>query len=257
MTLVVWHNYPMPTAPIPALKTVLAELKRSGSAAHKASKARLGAGSGKTLGVTLPVIRALGRKYGRHQELAEALWSSGYHEARLLAALVAEPERMTPDLVETWLGAVSTWDLCDHLCNNLFVNIPACFERLPAWAADEREFVRRAAFALMASLAIHRTVQVKPRITRWLALIKRGAADPRPLVKKAVSWALRELGKRDSELNALAGCLALARDLAGSANLAERWVGKDALKELEALTAVPGRRRLVAAGQRATTRRRS
>ena len=233
--------------PPPTAKAVLAELKRSGSASHKASKARLGIAVDSALGVPLPAIRALARKCGRHQPLAEALWQSGFHEARLLASLVAEPDRIDLRTLEAWLADLQTWDLCDHLCNTLLVNVPASFERLPAWAADEREFVRRLAFSLMANLAIHQTEYVKPLTGRYLALIRRHASDPRPYVKKAVSWALRELGKRDHDLHTLDQARALARDLASSQNGAERWVGADALKELDALVAVPGRRRLVAA----------
>jgi 3-methyladenine DNA glycosylase AlkD len=231
--------------PKPTVTKVLAELRAHGSAEHRASKARLGIPLDSALGVSLPVIRQMGRALGRDQKLAEALWESGYHEARLLAVLVAGPEAMTVKLAERWLAEVTSWDLCDHLCNNLLIKLPFAPSRIPAWAADEREFVRRAAFALMCSLSIHHTEIEQPLVEQHLGLIRRYARDPRHYVKKAVSWALREIGKKDRDYGVLDQALELAHELAASGNAAERWVGKDALKELETLTAVPGRRRLV------------
>ena len=233
---------------------VLAELRTHGDAEHRATKARLGIPLESAFGVPLPAIRQMGKALGRDQKLAEALWESGYHEARLLAALVAEPEAMTPKLAERWLADVASWDLCDHLCNNLFIKLPFAPSRIPAWAADEREFVRRAAFALMCSLSIHRTAIEKPLVGEHLGLIRRYARDPRNYVKKAVSWALREIGKKDRDYGVLDQALALAHELATSENAAERWVGVDALKELETLTAVPERRRLISTKTRSGSR---
>lgn len=230
---------------MPSLPHILRQLKAHGSAEHRASKVRLGLPQDSALGVPMPVIRQMGKELGRDQKLAEGLWASGYHEARLLAVQVAEPEKLTRKLVEQWLGDVVSWDLCDHLCNNLLLELPFAARRIPAWAADEREFVRRAAFALICSLSIHHTAVEKPLVEQHLGLIRRYARDPRHYVKKAASWALREIGKKERDYGVLAQALALARDLAASTNAAERWVGQDALKELETLTAVPGRRRLV------------
>jgi 3-methyladenine DNA glycosylase AlkD len=165
-----------------------------------------------------------------------------------LAALVAEPEKMTGALVDHWLGDVASWDLCDHLCTNLLIDLPFAARRIPAWAKDEREFVRRAAFALMNSLSIHRAEVAKEMVGQNLKLIREYAHDPRNYVKKAVSWALREIGKRDKDYGMLDAAIALASELSRSKNGAERWVGRDALKELETLVAVPGRKRLVSSG---------
>jgi len=231
--------------PTPSTKDVIARLRAAGSAKHKASAARLGIPSDKSFGAPVPEIRKLGKQIGRNQKLAEALWKSGYHEARLLAVLIAEPEAMTEALVDRWLGDVVSWDLCDHLCSNLLIDVPFAAKRIPVWAKDEREFVRRAAFALMNSLSIHRTEIAKGRVGQNLKLIRAYAHDPRNYVKKAVSWALREIGKRERDYGVLDEALALATELSQSKNAAERWVGKDALKELETLVAVKGRRRLV------------
>ena len=231
--------------PTPSAKEVIARLHALGSERHRASAARLGIPSDKSFGVPVPEIRKLGKQIGRNQKLAEELWKSGYHEARLLAVLVAAPEKMTGPRVDRWLGDVVSWDLCDHLCNNLLIDVPLCAKRIPAWAKDEREFVRRAAFALMSSLSIHRIEVAKEMVGQNLKLIRACARDPRNYVKKAVSWALREIGKRDRDYGALDQAIALAAELSESKNAAERWVGKDALKELETLVTVSGRRRLV------------
>lgn len=244
-----WNDIVTKPAPKPTLSTkeVIAHLRAAGSEKHKVSAARLGIPSDKSFGVPVPDVRKLGKQIGRNQELAEELWESGYHEARLLAALVAVPEKMTGPRVDGWLGDVVSWDLCDHLCNNLLIDVPFAARRIPAWAKDDREFVRRAAFALMSSLSIHRTEMAKEMVEQNLKLIHDHAHDPRNYVKKAVSWALREIGKRDRDYGALDQAIALAVELSESKNAAERWVGKDALKELETLVTVSGRRRLVSA----------
>ncbi|MGQ0604190.1 MAG: DNA alkylation repair protein [Anaerolineales bacterium] len=202
--------------PRPTVTKILADLRAHGDEAHRATKARLGIPLDSALGVPVPVIRQMGKALGHDQKLAEALWGSGYHEARLLAVLVAEPEAMTPKMVECWLSEVVSWDLCDHLCNNLLIELPFAASRIVAWAADEREFVRRAAFALMCSLSTHHTASEKPLVEQHLDLIRRYAHDPRNYVKKAVSWALREIGKKERDYSALDQALALAHELAES-----------------------------------------
>lgn len=227
------------------LTKIIANLRAHGSEEHRASKARLGVPLNAALGVPLPVIRQMGKELGRNQTLAVGLWHSGVHEARLLAALVAEPDKMTVKLVEEWLSDIVSWDLCDHLCNNLLVRMPLCIPLIPKWAKDEREFVRRTAFSLICNLSIHQTQVEKALVREHLHLIRRYAHDGRNYVKKAVSWALREIGKKDKDYGALADARALAEELTKSQNAAERWVGNDALKELSTLVSVPGRKRLV------------
>lgn len=224
---------------------IIAKLRAHGSEEHRASKARLGVPLNSAVGVPLPIIRQMGKELGRDQKLALELWQSGLHEARLLAALVAEPEKMTVKLIEAWLADVVSWDLCDHLCNNLLVKVPLCWPRIPVWAKDEREFVRRTAFSLICNLSIHQTQVEKALVREHLQLIRRYAQDGRNYVKKAVSWALREIGKKDKDFGALTEARALAEELAASKDPAERWVGNDALKELNTLVSVPGRKRLV------------
>jgi 3-methyladenine DNA glycosylase AlkD len=227
------------------IEPILTQLKALGSPEQRASKSRLGIPAERSFGTPLTAIRQLGKRLGRDQALALALWESGYHEARLLAVLLAEPAQMETALIERWLADVVSWDLCDHLCSNLFYKLPTALARISTWAADEREFVRRAAFALITAKAIHSPVSFQPHAEEYLASIGRYAHDPRNFVKKAVSWALREIGKRFPEWHDHA--LELARTLADSENKAERWVGKDALSELENLVVVPGRKWMVSA----------
>lgn len=226
------------------LASVLATLKSLGNDAHRLSKARLGVPLASALGVSLPDLRTLAKKIKRNQPLANELWQAGYHEARLLAVLIADPKQITMDQVENWLADVVSWDLCDHLCNNLLVKVPICVERIPVWAADAREFVRRAAFALLVNDVIHNGQRDPACIDAYFGLLRTYAHDQRNYVKKAISWALRELGKRNDDWQARA--LSLATELSASSNPAERWVGNDALKELTSLVNVPGRRRKVA-----------
>lgn len=229
---------------------VIATLQSLGSEAHRLSKQRLGVPYDSALGVSLPEIRALAKQNKRNQPLALALWESGFHEARLLAVLVADPKQTDIAQVESWLGDVVSWDLCDHLCNNLLLKIAACVARIPTWAADEREFVRRAAFALMVNDVMHNKQRDPAQIASYFDLLRRYARDERIYVKKAISWALREMGKRDDTL--LAEVIVIGRALSESENKAERWIGKDALKELESLVTVAGHSRKVPSRQSST-----
>ena len=136
-------------------------------------------------------IHELGKQYKRNQQLAIELWASGYHEARLLAVLVADPKQTELTLIEQWLGDVVSWDLCDHLCNNLMVKLPACVAHIPTWAADEREFVRRAAFALIVNDVMHNKQRDPEQIECYFSLLRRYANDERLYVRKAVGRCAR------------------------------------------------------------------
>ncbi|HEY9800304.1 MAG TPA: DNA alkylation repair protein [Leptolyngbyaceae cyanobacterium] len=222
---------------------IIAYLQSIGSESHKKSLRRLGVQTDNAMGVPTPIIRQLAKKVGRNQKLALDLWQAGFHETKLLAVLVADPKEMSATVVEDWLLDVATWDLCDHLCNNLTIHLPDCVARIAVWAKDEREFFRRAAFSAIAMIMIHHKNIPNEQIDSYLVLIREYASDSRNYVKKAISWALREIGKR--HFAAPDKAIILATELAQSTSSAERWVGKDALKELETLVAVPESRRLV------------
>jgi 3-methyladenine DNA glycosylase AlkD len=217
------------TKPATALEAVRA-LKKRASTKTKDGMARYGIPSAKAFGVPVGQIRALGKSLGRSHALAQALWKTGYYEARMLATFVEEVERVTPQQMDRWCKDFDNWAICDTACFALFDRSPHAFKKVPAWAKSEDEFVRRAAFALLASLTVHDKAATDADFMRSLPLVERAARDPRNFVKKAVNWALRSIGKRSLALNRAA--VAVAERLSQQAEPAPRWVGKDALREL-------------------------
>ena len=191
--------------------------------------ARYGIPSDNAFGVSVADIRLLAKRLGRNHELAAALWDTGVYEARMLTAFVDEPEKVTPAQMNRWCRDFDSWAICDTLCFHLFDRTPFAWEKARQWSASPREFVKRAGFALMASLVVHDKAAPGPRFLAFLPLIEQGAHDERNFVKKAVNWALRCIGKRDPALNLAA--IAVAKRLALSNEVSCRWVGKDALRE--------------------------
>ncbi len=192
--------------------------------------ARYGLPSDKAFGVSMADIQVLGKRLGRNHELAAALWDTGWYEARMLTSYVDEPERVTRAQMDRWCRAFDNWGICDTVCFVLFDKTPFAWEKARQWSASPREFVKRGAFALMASLAGHDKASTDAQFRTLLPLIERGARDERNFVKKGVSWALRRIGRRSPALHAAS--LGVAKRLAQSEDAASRWVGKDALREL-------------------------
>jgi len=192
---------------------------------------RFGIDTRNALGVTVTELRGLARRIGRDHHLAEALWGSEVHEARLLATMVDDPSSVTEAQMERWVSDLTSWDLCDQLCGNLFDRTPFAFDKALAWSRRDEEFVKRAGFALMATSAVHRKDVSDARFEVFLPAISAQATDDRNYVKKAVSWALRQIGKRSPGLNRKA--IATAREIERIDARAARWIAKDALRELE------------------------
>jgi 3-methyladenine DNA glycosylase AlkD len=234
---------PAEIRPQSSVQEIIGYLKSIGAESHKKSLGRMGVPTDTVIGIPTTKIRKLGQQIGRNQKLALDLWKSGFHEARLLAVLVAEPAKMSETAIEDWLEDIVSWDLCDHLCNNLVLHMPSCAQKISVWAKDDREFFRRAAFSSIVYIVIHQPDIADDQLDQYLALIRDYASDPRNYVKKAISWALREIGKKD--FSAQEKAILLATELCEATGSAERWVGKDVLKELKTLVAVPGRRRLL------------
>lgn len=209
---------------------VIAELRALGSEKNRAGMARFGINTEAAFGISLQQLRPLARKYKKNHELALALWESGFHEARLLAALIDDPKQVTAKQMDSWTADFDSWDLCDQACLKLFVKTPLVEAKIAKWAKDEREFVRRAAFALLAAYAVHGKEVPDSNYRRLLPLIEEYSTDERNFVRKAVNWALRQIGKRSPALHKPA--LALSKRLAASDNKTARWIGKDAVKEL-------------------------
>jgi len=184
----------------------------------------------KALGVRMGDIQKLAKRLGRDHALALALWKTDVYEARMLSAYVDEPDRVTPAQMDAQARDFDNWAICDTLCFALWVRTPHAFAKIRKWADRKDEYVKRAAFALLASMALKHKESTDADYLRCLPLIEKAAADDRNFVKKAVSWALRGLGRRSATLHKAS--LALAKKLAASKESAPRWIGKDAYREL-------------------------
>ena len=192
--------------------------------------ARFGIDTSRAVGVTVTELRRFARDLGHDHELAAALWASGVHEARLLASLVDEPAMVSEAQMEAWVADLDSWDVCDGVCGNLFDRTPFALDKAVEWSSREPEFEKRAAFALMASAAVHRKDLPDAAFASLLPVIRAQAIDERNYVKKAVSWALRQIGKRSSGLNSRA--VRTAEQIERIDSRAARWVARDALREL-------------------------
>ncbi len=209
--------------------TALSELKRHASKATRDGLARYGIPAENALGVAMRAIQLLAKELGPNHDLAVALWDCGVYEARLLVAYVGEPARLTSAQMDRWVAECDNWAVVDTLCFSLFNRTPLAWEKIEAWAGRSEEFVRRAAFALLACLVRSKEADDE-MFRRTLPLIERAATDERNFVKKAVNWALRMIGERSAGLNT--AVLKVAQRLAKSESAAARWVGQDAIKQL-------------------------
>jgi len=209
---------------------VLAYLKRRGTKRDVEGLARYGIHTKRAFGVPMGKLLSLAKQLGKDHALASGLWESGWYEARLLAALVDDPQRVTRRQMNAWAADFDNWAVCDTACFHLFDRTPFAWEKVRVWATSPREFVKRAAFWMMASLTVHDKGALDAQFLALLPLIEKGADDERNFVKKAVSSALRSICKRSLPLNTAA--LVVAKRLSQSEQPGSRWVGKDALREL-------------------------
>ena len=212
------------------VQAVLSSLERMGSRRDRENLARFGITASKAFGVSVANIRVLAKRLGRNHELAAALWETGWYEARMLTSFVDDPVRVTPSQMDRWCRDFDNWGICDTVCFHLFDKTPHAWVKVEQWSDNRHEFVKRAAFALLASLALHDKRAEDELFVRCLPLVERAAADERNFVKKGVSWALRLIGRRNLALNAAA--VDVARQLLVSPDAPARWVGRDAFKEL-------------------------
>jgi 3-methyladenine DNA glycosylase AlkD len=218
----------------------LAWLERRGSKrVRDEMSSRYGIVTPQAFGVKVGEIQQLAKRLGRDHELAAGLWQTGWYEARMLSAYVDQPERVTAAQMDRWARDFDNWGICDTLCFCLFDRTPHAWKKVEQWSKRREEFVKRSAFALLASLALHDKRSADGLFLQSLALIERAATDQRNFVKKGVSWALRSVGRRNQVLNQAA--VELAGRLAESGDPGERWLGKEALREL-----IKVRRRLTA-----------
>jgi len=212
------------------VQVALESLERMSTQRDRDKLARFGIDATNPLGVSMSNIQLLAKRLGRSHELAAALWDTNVYEARMLTSFVDEPERVTAAQMDRWCRDFDNWGICDTLCFKLFDQTPHAWAKVAQWGDKRDEFVKRAAFALLASLAGHDKSATNEQFLESLPLIERAATDERNFVKKGVSWALRTLGRRNAALNEAA--IIVARRLAASPEPAARWIGKGALKEL-------------------------
>ncbi len=210
---------------------MVAQLRALARPENLAGMARYGINPANRLGITVSTLRGLARSIGRDHALALALWETGIGDARLLASLIDDPKQVDEQQMDRWVAGFGSWDICDGVCGNLFDRTPFATAKALEWSAREEEFVRRAGFVLMATLAVHAKRLPDDQFLEFLPIIETGATDERNYVRKAVNWALRQIGKRNERLRQPA--IEVAARLAASPSKAARWVGSDARRELE------------------------
>ena len=209
---------------------VMAWIAATGSPTVRRGMARYGLPTANAVGIPVGVLRAEARRIGPNHALALELWKTGNFEAQLLAPMLGEPGRLTPAQMDAWCRDFDNWGTVDTACFTLFDRSPHGWKMAPKWVRQQGEFQKRAGFVLMACLAAHDKQAADAAFLKFLPLIEKGASDDRNFVKKGVSWALRHLGHRNAALHAAA--VKTANRLAKSENAAERWVGKDALRDI-------------------------
>lgn len=227
---------------------ILSYLESKGSPRNVAGMARYGIVTVKAYGAPSAAIIDLARSLGKDHGLARDLWNTGIFDARILAAFVEQPERVTGPQMERWVLDFDNWAICDGVCLHLFDKTRYAYAKAVAWSARKEEFVRRAGLVLMAVLAVHDKQASDAVFRKFLGIIKARATDERNFVKKAVNWALRQIGKRNLALNRAA--IAAAKEIIRRDSPAARWIARDALRELSS-TAV--QKRLRAKAKRRTT----
>jgi 3-methyladenine DNA glycosylase AlkD len=210
---------------------VLRELKRLANPKVRAKMAYFGVNVPRAHGISAPILHALARRIGKDHAMAAQLWSSGIHEARILATLIGEPDKVTASQMERWAREFDSWDVVDAACCYLFAGTSSAWRQVEAWSSRGEEFVKRAAFSLVAYLSYKDKQAPDARFERFLHVIEREAHDERNFVRKAVNWALRNIGKRNLRLNRSA--IRTAERIRRQKSRSARWIAADALRELK------------------------
>lgn len=214
-----------------ALSEVMKALKNLSHPEHIAGKSRWNITAKNQMGITIPSLRLLAKKIGKNHALALELWKTGFHEARILAGMIDDSHLVTSTQMDNWTADFDSWDICDQTCGNLFDKTKYAYTKIDQYVKDPREFVRRTAFTLMATLAVHDKKSSDAVFKKFFPLIQKYATDERNFVKKAVNWALRQIGKRNETLRNEA--VASAEKILKIDHPAARWIARDALRELQ------------------------
>jgi len=192
--------------------------------------ARFGINPENTYGVSIPNLRKIAKETGKDHSLAQQLWASGIHEAQILASMIDDPDQVTEKQMDLWIKDFNSWDVCDQCCMNLFSKTPMAWRKAVEWAKREKEFEKRAGFALMACLAWYDRESPDTNFSVFLSVIKQESSDNRNYVKKAVNWALRNIGKRNLNLNQQA--VETAKEIQKIDSKSAKWIASDAIREL-------------------------
>jgi 3-methyladenine DNA glycosylase AlkD len=214
-----------------SVKDVLGKLQSKAKPEQLKGMAKYGMAVEQRLGVSVPDMRKLAKEIGRDHKLALDLWKTGIAEARIVASLVGDPDKLTEEEMEDWVKGINSWDVCDQVCMNLFEKNQLAWKKIVDWSEREEEFVKRTAFSLIACLAWHDKKASDEKFIELFPIIIREATDERNFVKKAVNWALRNIGKRNLNLNEAA--INTAKEIQRLDSKAARWIAADAIRELE------------------------
>jgi len=209
---------------------IISELESLSNPEEVEGRARFGINHTKTYGVRMPELRRIAKAAGKDHVLAEKLWNAGYGETKILAGLIEDPKMVTESQMENWVVGFDSWDVCDQCCINLFRKTPFAYKKVFEWSTREEEFVKRAAFAMIAVLAVHDKKADDEKFEEFFPLIIRESVDNRNFVKKAVNWALRQIGKRNLNLNKRT--VEIAEEISTIDSKSAKWIAADAIREL-------------------------
>lgn len=213
-----------------SVKEIIKELENLRNKKNIEGMKRYGINVENAFGINAPVLTNISKRYRYNHNLAMELWDSGFHDARLLASMIDDPEKVTKTQIKKWVNDFDSWDLCDCCCNRLFRKVRFIGEFIPVWCSSNREFVKRAGFALIAQFAVHKKNLPDSEFENYFFLIIQGSTDERNFVKKAVNWSLRQIGKRNKNLNDKA--IIISQKLLTLNSKSARWIARDAIREL-------------------------
>lgn len=214
-----------------SVNDIVKKLKKKANPDNLEGMARFGISTADRLGNSIPTLRKLAKEIGKNQKLALQLWEKGIDETRILASMIGEEDKLTEEEAEKWVADFNSWDVCDQVCMNLFKKLPFAEKKIKEWSKREEEFVKRAAFSLIACIAVYDKEKPDNEFIKFLPVIKKASIDERNYVKKAVSWALRNIGKRNKNLNKEA--IKFAKGLEKVDSKSARWVARDTLKDIQ------------------------
>lgn len=213
------------------VNNIIERLKSLSNPGAVKGMARYGINPEKNLGISIPHLRQVAKEIGRDHKLALDLWATGIHDARILAGMIDKPDMVSERQIEEWVSEFDSWDVCDEVCINLFEKLPLAYNKAAEWSRRSEEFIKRAGFALMAILAVRDKKAGDEKFVEFFPYIKKESTDGRNYVKKAVNWALRQIGKRNLNLNKMA--VRLGEEIYAIDSGSAKWIASDVLRELK------------------------